>query len=99
MNKYLIQGPLLTKDLTGVPLRFRQEPIAVTCDIKGMFHQVRVNPEQRDFLLSTVSSVYGLMGFVAPLMLQGKAILQELCGLNLEWDEPVPEEAKMKWER
>ena len=32
-------------------------------------------------------------------MLQGKAILRELCVLNLDWDEPVPEEAKMKWER
>ena len=50
LNKYLIQGPLLTNDLTGVLLRFRQEPIAVTCDIEGMFHQVRVNPEHRDLL-------------------------------------------------
>ena len=240
LNKYLIQGPLLTNDLTGVLLRFRQEPIAVICDIERMFHQVRINPEHRDLLpflwwedndpskglidyhmtvhlfgatsspsctnfalkqtannfggelksvpttasvvelvknvkamchqggfnlhkflsnskeviksipesdrtegvkeidldldklplertlgvqwcvesdsfefnivlqdkpctrrgiLSTLSSVYDLIGFLAPLMLQGKAILQELCGLNLDWDEPVPEEAKKKWER
>ena len=246
----------MTNDLTDVLLRFRQEPIAVTCDIEGMFHQVRVNPEHRDLLrflwwedndpskglvdyrmtvhlfgatsspscanfalkqtandfegeygeqaaefirkdfyvddglksvpttasavelvknvkamshqggfnllkflsnskdviksipelragvkeidldldklllertlgvqwcvesdsfefnivlqdkpctrrgiLSTVSSVYYPKGFVAPLMLQGKAILQELCVLNLDWNEPVPEEAEMKWER
>ena len=242
----------MTNDLTGVLLRFRQEPIAVTCDIEGMFHQVRVNPEHRDLLrflwwedndpskglvdyrmtvhlfgatsspscanfalketandfegeygeqaaefirkdfyvddglksvpttasavelvkkvkamshqggfnlhkfsprrnqehprtegvkeidlvldklplertlgvqwcvesdsfefnivlqdkpctrrgiLSAVSSVYYPKGFVAPLMLQGKAILQELCVLNLDWNEPVPEEAEMKWER
>ena len=56
-------------------------------------------PCTRRGILSTVCSVYDLIGFVAPLMLQGKAILQELCGLNLDWDEPVPEEAKMKWER
>ena len=31
-------------------LRFRQEPIAVTCDIEGMFHQVHVNPERCDLL-------------------------------------------------
>ena len=41
---------MLTNDLTDVLLRFRQEPIAVTCDIEGMFHQVRVNPEHRDLL-------------------------------------------------
>ena len=40
----------MTNDLTGVLLRFRQEPIAVTCDIEGMFHRVRVNPEHRDLL-------------------------------------------------
>ena len=56
-------------------------------------------PCTRRGILSTVSSVYYTKGFVAPLMLQGKAILQELCVLNLEWNEPVPEEAKMKWER
>ena len=50
LNKHLIQGPLLTNDLTGVLLRFRQERIALTCDIEGMFHQIRVNPEHRDLL-------------------------------------------------
>ena len=45
-------------------------------------------------ILSTVRSVDDPIGFVASLMLQGKAILREL-----DWDEPVPEEAKMKWER
>ena len=56
-------------------------------------------PCTRRRILSTVSSVYDLIGFLAPLMLQGKAIVQELCGLNLDWDEPVPGEAKKKWER
>ena len=50
VNKYLIQGPLLTKDLPRVLLRFRQEPITVTCDIEGIFHQIRVNPEHCDLL-------------------------------------------------
>lgn len=258
LNKHLIQGPLLTNDLTGVLLRFRQERIALTCDIEGMFHQIRVNPEHRDLLrflwwegndlskdptdyrmtvhlfgatsspscanfalkktaddyeeefgaqaanfirhnfyvddglksvpteeealnlvknvkkmcskggfnlhkflsnskevikgiqqsdradgvkevdldldslplertlgvhwcvesdcfqfsivlqdkpctrrgiLSTVSSVFDPLGFVAPLMLQGKSILQELCRQDLEWDDPIPSETKAKWER
>ena len=258
LNKYLLQGPLLTNNLTGVLLRFRQEPIAVTCDIEAMFHQVRVNPEHRDLLrflwwegndlskdpvdcrmtvhlfgatsspscanfalkqaandfegeyggeaanfirndfyvddglksvstvtsaielvnnvkamchqggfnlhkfmsnnkdvikcipdsdraegvkeidldldtlplertlgvqwcvesdsfefsvvlqdkpctrrgiLSTISSIYDPIGFVVPLMLQGKSILQELCNLQLGWDDPIPEGAKMRWEK
>ena len=32
-------------------------------------------------------------------MLQGKSILQELCNLNLDWDDPIPEDAKMRWEK
>ena len=56
-------------------------------------------PCTRRGVLSTVSSIYDPIGFVAPLMLQGKSILQELCGLNLGWDDPIPEDVKMKWEK
>ena len=50
LNKHLLQGPDLTNNLVGVLQRFRQEPIAFTCDIEGMFHQVRVNKEDRNLL-------------------------------------------------
>ena len=33
---------------------------------------------------------------MAPLLLEGKSILQELCRLDVEWDEPVPPEIKCK---
>lgn len=42
LNTELLQGPDLTNSLVGVLLRFRQEPIAMTADIKSMFYQVRV---------------------------------------------------------
>ena len=42
--------PDLTNTLIGVLCRFRQEPVAVMCDIVGMCHQVHVNPEHRNFL-------------------------------------------------
>ncbi|XP_031554426.1 uncharacterized protein LOC116291397 [Actinia tenebrosa] len=50
LNKNLLQGPDLTNNLVGVLSRFRQEPVAFSCDIEGMFHQVRVNEEHRDLL-------------------------------------------------
>ena len=50
LNKHLLQGPDLTNNLSGVLCRFRQEPIAFTCDIEAMFHQVKVNEEYRDLL-------------------------------------------------
>lgn len=50
LNKELLQGPGLSNILLGVILRFRQEPVAVMADIEGMFHQVKVTPEDVDFL-------------------------------------------------
>ena len=38
-------------------------------------------------ILSTISSIYDPIGFVAPLSLQGKQVLQELCREGVEWDE------------
>ena len=50
LNDLLISGPDLTNSLIGVLLRFRVHLVAFTADIRGMFHQVRVNKEDRDFL-------------------------------------------------
>ncbi|KAK3742217.1 hypothetical protein QZH41_000664 [Actinostola sp. cb2023] len=56
-------------------------------------------PCTRRGILSTVSSVFDPIGFVAPLMLEGKSILQELCRQDLDWDDPIPEDVKAKWEK
>ena len=50
LNKELLQGPDLTNTLLGVLIRFRQGPVALMTDIKGMFHQVRVAKDHVNFL-------------------------------------------------
>ena len=50
LNQQLLQGPDLTNNLTGVLCRFRMERIAFMCDIKVMFHQVKVNAIHRNYL-------------------------------------------------
>ena len=50
LNQQLLQGPHLTSPLVGVLIRFRQEPIAMAADIEAMFHQVYVDPQDRDAL-------------------------------------------------
>jgi hypothetical protein len=50
LNQHLLPGPNLTNNLSGVLARFRQESVAVVCDIEGMFHQVKVPPDDRDYL-------------------------------------------------
>ena len=48
-------------------------------------------PLTRRGILSTASSVYDPLGFLAPFTLIGKQILQQLCRDKADWDEPIPE--------
>lgn len=50
LNSELLQGPNLTNTLIGVLTRFRQELVVVMADIQAMFHQVKVNEGDTDFL-------------------------------------------------
>ena len=49
LNDHLLQGPDLMNSLFGVLLRFRESPVAFSCDIQRMFHQFRVVPSHQDY--------------------------------------------------
>ena len=49
--------------------------------------------------LSTVASLYDPLGFVAPVLLKGKIILQEMCRRGKGWDDPLPDVLCPKWEQ
>ena len=51
----------------------------------------------RRVILSIVSSLYDPLGFVGPLMVQGKLIFQDLTRLKLGWDDTVPDSVSVKW--
>ena len=46
-----------------------------------------------------ISSIFDPLGLVAPFLLQGKIILQELCVENKGWDDPICDEVRIKWEK
>ncbi|KAM9753665.1 uncharacterized protein ACNS7B_006885 [Menidia menidia] len=50
LNDHLLPGPNLGASLLGVLLRFREHPVAISSDVKGMFHQVRLLDEDKPFL-------------------------------------------------
>lgn len=49
----------------------------------------------RRSILSAVASVYDPLGFLAPIVLVGKRILQQLC--QQDWDGPVPDALEKRW--
>lgn len=54
-------------------------------------------PPTRQGILSTVASVFDPLGFLAPFLLLGKKILQEMCQKGVGWDEPLPRELMPRW--
>ena len=54
-------------------------------------------PFTRRGILSTVASLFDPLGFVAPVLLEAKQILQTLNKRNLGWDEPIAEVELEQW--
>ena len=50
LNKNLLQGPDQLNSLIGVLTRFRKEDVALTCNMKQMFHSFHITTSHRDFL-------------------------------------------------
>ena len=56
-----------------------------------------IKPYTKRGVLSTVNGLYDPLGFVAPVTIQGKAILRELTMDNGDWDAPLPQEMREMW--
>ncbi|KAL0153880.1 hypothetical protein M9458_050801 [Cirrhinus mrigala] len=50
LNKSPLPGPVLGPSLLGVLIRFREHSVAVSGDMKGMFHQVQLLEQDRPIL-------------------------------------------------
>ena len=56
-------------------------------------------PLTRRGVLSTACSVSDPLGFLAPVVLTGKQILQQMCADRADWDDPLPEGLRVRWEQ
>lgn len=61
--------------------------------------ELRDRPLTRRGILSTVCSIYDPNGFASPVTLRGKQILQDLCRRKIDWDSPLPDDVRPKWEK
>ncbi|KAK7904466.1 hypothetical protein WMY93_017073 [Mugilogobius chulae] len=59
--------------------------------------EIKQRPCTRRGMLSVSSSVYDPMGFLAPVVLPSKIMLQELCRRKIGWDETIPQDLKQQW--
>lgn len=59
---------------------------------------IKERPLSRRGVLSTVASIYDPLGFVAPFVLIGKKILQQMCRERVGWDEPLSDDLRPQWE-
>lgn len=56
-------------------------------------------PFSKRGILSVVNSLYDPLGFIAPVVILGKLLLRDLMASTKNWDEPLPEIVRDKWER
>ena len=64
------------------------------------FHvKLKDGPFTRRGLLSALSSVFDPLGFLAPLILAAKLLLQDLCRRKYDWDDRLSEEDVKVWKR
>ena len=93
---------LKTLDIQTDPLPF-ERTLGVTWCVENDVFQFKIElkdtPLTRRGILSTVCSIFDPVGFVAPFVLEGKKILQQLCKTGSKWDDPVPEQLEVRWRK
>ena len=102
-----ISPELRAKDAQNLDLTCDSLPIERTLGLQWCIEsdtfqfriEVKDIPLTRRGILSTISSVFDPLGLVSPYVLMGKQILQELVRDSGEWDDPIPDEMKARWER
>lgn len=60
---------------------------------------LKERPHTRRGLLSLVSSIFDPLGFLAPVVLPAKRILQDLCRRKYGWDEDLPVDVIKSWKK
>lgn len=78
-----------------------QRSLGLSWNLETDSFTFQVSSEPKPFtkrgILSTVNSLFDPLGFVAPIIMQGKALLRELSSQQDEWDSPLPSEKEAEW--
>lgn len=61
------------------------------------YNATKIKATKRMFL-SDLNRIFDSLSFLAPVLVRGKIFLQQLWQLKFEWEKPLPEDLKIKWE-
>ena len=70
----------------------------VASDTFGFNLSLKQQPYIRRGILSVANSVFDPLGFLAPMVLPAKRIMQELCRGSYGWDSEIPPAVSKRWE-
>lgn len=48
-------------------------------------------------ILSNIAKLFDPLGFLSPIIIIAKVIMQDLWPLKLDWDNPLPDSVKKRW--
>jgi hypothetical protein len=78
-----------------------EKALGVTWNIKEDTFQYKIDlverPSTRRGLLSMLSSIYDPLGFISPILLPVRVILQECARDGIGWDQQISQEQKERW--
>ena len=66
-------------------------------DSFGYNIKIKDRPPTKRGILSIISSVYDPLGFVSPVILTAKQLLQDLCRHKVGWDDEIPANQMKLW--
>ena len=79
----------------GVHWNVQTDAFVFNIDLKEKASSV---PVTRRTILSIAASLFDPLGFLAPITLIPKLIMQELCRSKLDWDDQAPSDLVKRWE-
>ncbi|XP_066600009.1 uncharacterized protein [Prorops nasuta] len=103
LNDTLFIGPKLQQDITRILLNWRSFRYVGVTDIVKMFRQILMRFEDRKYqniLWKTDSEnakIFDPLGWISPLVITLKQLMQSTWLLKLSWDEEIPEPVQSKW--
>ncbi|XP_060772289.1 uncharacterized protein LOC132883105 [Neoarius graeffei] len=80
-----------------------QRTLGVTWDLKSDTFTFQVSGDKKPFtrrgVLSTINGLYDPLGFAAPVVIRGKALLRDLTADTRDWDAPLPSDKQVLWDQ